>query len=294
MVDSKACSMKLRNQEGHRFLIRELPVPVRVCSINEANKCVKDYDMPELVVFVCEDHDQFVKDICIDRGDSTKGRCVLSECGLDQNTPCFSDFIMNGSKGDMGIIVERDSCNSSGSEFAASSIVKDVNVIKTCDFRDENSIEQHPTKKKTSEALGEIFRNDEFSRSFSLKHWHKDSILRTISSRVEYPHYADYQQFPKATNLSTIPTIENLQTLTSSEKSFDLQTDNSPDETSCDTSKSDMASHQSNDSSRSSNSFSFPIIPPEWKGSPVKMVATDRGLPRRRRWRKICFPCCKF
>ncbi|MED6189795.1 hypothetical protein PIB30_099529 [Stylosanthes scabra] len=276
MVDSKACNMRLRNQEGHGFLIREFPVPIRVCSMNEA-KFVKDYDMPELVVFVCEDHDQFVKDICIDRGDdSTKDNCVLGECGLDQNTPCFSDFIMNSSRSDMG------------SEFAA-----DVNVIKTCEFRDGNSIE-HPTKKKTSEALGEIFRNDEFSRSFSLKHWHKDSILRTISSRVEYPHYADYQQFPKATNFSTIPTMENLQTITSSEKSFDLQTDNHPYETSCEASKSDMASHQSNDSSRSSNSFSFPIIPPEWKGSPVKMVEADRGLSRKRRWRKICFPCCKF
>ncbi|MED6211418.1 hypothetical protein PIB30_073516 [Stylosanthes scabra] len=54
----------------------------------------------------------------------------------------------------MGIVVERDSCNSSGSAFAASSIIKDVNVIKTYDFRDGNSIEQ-PTKKKTSEVLGE-------------------------------------------------------------------------------------------------------------------------------------------
>ncbi|MED6190992.1 hypothetical protein PIB30_111559, partial [Stylosanthes scabra] len=121
--------------------------------MNEA-KFVKNYDMPVLVVFVCEDHDQYVKDICIDRGDSTKGKCVLGEYGLDKNTPCFSDFVMYCSKGDLGIVVERDSCNSSGSAFAASSIIKDVNVIKTYDFRDGNSIE-HPTKKKTSEALGE-------------------------------------------------------------------------------------------------------------------------------------------
>ncbi|MED6115543.1 hypothetical protein PIB30_091709 [Stylosanthes scabra] len=135
MVDSKAYSMKLTNREGHGFLIREfpipVPVPVRVCSMNEA-KFVKNYDMPELVVFVCEDHDQFVKDICIKKGDSTKGN-----------------------KGDMRIVMERDSCNSSGSEFVASSIVKDVNVIKTYDFRDGNSIEHH-TKKKTSKALGEV------------------------------------------------------------------------------------------------------------------------------------------
>ncbi|MED6223614.1 hypothetical protein PIB30_075679 [Stylosanthes scabra] len=120
MVDSKVYSMKLTNREGHGFLIREflvpvpVPVPIRVCSMNEA-KFVKNYDMPVLVVFVCEDHDH---------------------------------------KGDMGIVVERDSCNSSGSAFAASSIIKDVNVIKTYDFRDGNSIE-HPTKKMTSEALGE-------------------------------------------------------------------------------------------------------------------------------------------
>ncbi|QHO20770.1 hypothetical protein HN873_036733 [Arachis hypogaea] len=263
------------SKEGHGFLIRESPVPGRrVCSLNEA-KIVKDYDVPELVVFLYEDHKQFVKDICIDRGDSTKGKCVLGECRLDQNTPCFSGF-------------KSDSSNSSRSEFTPTCI-KDVNVNTTYE-----SSSEHPTKRKTSEALGEIFRDDEFSRSFSLKHWQMNSFSRTISSRKEYPHYAEYQQFPKATNLSTIPPIGNLQTLTSSGKSFDLQTDNDPDETSCDTSKSEMASHQSNDSSISSNSFTFPIISPEWKGSPVKMVKADRRLPRKRRWRKICFPCCKF
>ncbi|XP_015946817.2 uncharacterized protein LOC107471824 [Arachis duranensis] len=263
------------SKEGHGFLIRESPVPGRrVCSLNEA-KIVKDYDVPELVVFLYEDHKKFVKDICIDRGDSTKGKCVLGECRLDQNTPCFSGF-------------RSDSSNSSRSEFTPTCI-KDVNVNTTYE-----SSSEHPTRKKTSEALGEIFRDDEFSRSFSLKHWQKNAFSRTISSRKEYPHYAEYQQFPKAKNLSTIPLIGNLQTLTSSGESFDLQTDNDPDETSRDTSKSEMASHQSNDSSISSNSFSFPIISPEWKGSPVKMVKADRRLPRKRRWRKICNPCCKF
>ena len=87
---------------------------------------------------------------------------------------------------------------------------------------------------------------------------------------MEFPHCAEYQPFPKSTRVSR-PQMGNSLSLRGSGKSFDLQTDY-PEETSCavgplcgptsDTvlaTKSDRASDQSNDSTSSTNSFSFPM-----------------------------------
>ena len=145
--------------EGNGFLIREFPAR----PLNKG-QYVMDYDMPELAVFLYEDH--FVKDICIDRGDSTKGKCHR-DCELDRNTPCLFDFNMKCNSNSNVGTMETASSNSSGSEFAHQHLcTKDV--MKTYDFRnlmmegevepgsgDENSID-HPTKKRTSEALGEV------------------------------------------------------------------------------------------------------------------------------------------
>lgn len=42
-----------------------------------------DYELPELVVFLQESSYQFVKDICIDKGMHSHGKCEVENCELD-------------------------------------------------------------------------------------------------------------------------------------------------------------------------------------------------------------------
>lgn len=102
---------------------------------------VMDYDIPELVVFIQEDHQQqFVKDVCVNRGVSLEG---------------------NG-------IRESMSMNSTGSECASLNTTL-MDAMKMHDFRNfrmkgkvehNNSGERisidHITKKATSETLREV------------------------------------------------------------------------------------------------------------------------------------------
>ncbi|KAJ1377747.1 hypothetical protein SESBI_48572 [Sesbania bispinosa] len=272
---------------------------------------VMDYDMPELVVFIQEDHQQFVKDICIDKVVSPEGKCLSEDHESDHNIiPCDFDPNMK-SKSDLNKgTKEGVSIKSTGSECATQHSSKDAmkmfdlkNMMKEgeveFDSGDKISID-NPTKKTTSETLREAFRKErEFSRSF--KNWQINSFLGTIGSRVEFPHCADCLQVTN-TNMSR-PEMSDSQSLTGSGK---RQVDN-PQETSSSaigpqsgpisytspTTISSCASHKSNDSISSTHSFAFPILPVEWSGSPVRMLEADKSQSRKHPWWKISFPCCK-
>lgn len=144
-------------QKSNSFVIREVPIR-RLFNVEHhsnasddlsrftkgknfsAGMNVMDYDIPELVVFIQEDHhQQFVKDVCINRGVSLEG---------------------NG-------IRESMSMNSNGSECASLNTTL-MDAMKMHDFRnfrmkgkiehdlgDKISID-HITKKTTSETLREV------------------------------------------------------------------------------------------------------------------------------------------
>lgn len=87
--------------EGSNFGIREFPMQRLfnegcrntnssggLSDFSKGKNCapgmnVMDHDMPELVVFIQEDHQQFVKDICIDKVVSPEGKCQSEEYELD-------------------------------------------------------------------------------------------------------------------------------------------------------------------------------------------------------------------
>ncbi|XP_052180063.1 uncharacterized protein LOC127793267 isoform X2 [Diospyros lotus] len=52
-------------------------------------------------------------------------------------------------------------------------------------------------------------------------------------------------------------------------------------------------SHRSN-SSNSTRSFAFPILPSEWNGSPVKMAEADRRQLKKGKGWRVVFLCCEF
>lgn len=125
-------------EDTHGFVAREVPIHgwfnVRQCGNASgdvsgfskgknfsAGMNVMDYDVPELVVFIQEDHDQYVKDICVDsRVVSPKGKFLLEECDFDHNIiPCFFHRNMKSSSGSNLPTMEIMSPNSNGSERAS-------------------------------------------------------------------------------------------------------------------------------------------------------------------------------
>ncbi|TKY73272.1 hypothetical protein E2542_SST02024 [Spatholobus suberectus] len=274
---------------------------------------VMDYDVPELVVFIQEDHPQFVKDSCIDRGVSPKGKCLSEDCELDHSImSCLFEPDMNSRRDSNLRTLEAMSIDSNGPAYAS----KPLSLKDAMEFYDCRSLvmdgevdsgynisTDHPTKKTTPDTLKEALRKEaEFSGSF--KNWQINSFLDTIGSRVEFRSCADCVQVTNS--IMCIPEMGNSQNPTGSDK---IQ-ENYPQETcscavgplpggptsyacSCNTSSS--ASHHSNDSIGSTHSFSFPILPAEWSGSPVRMLEADRSQVRKDRWQKIriLFSCCK-
>ncbi|WJX67497.1 hypothetical protein P8452_51958 [Trifolium repens] len=291
----------------NNFVIREVPIKKLFnadhCTNNasgELSNFVKgkkysiDYDMPELVVFIQEDHhqqQQYVKDICIDREVERK---------FDMNRR--SDLNLN-----LGIMETMS--NNSLSECSSQKLsFKDAmkvhgfrNLMKSemeLDLGDKISNDLHLTKKAAAETLREAFKRERnISRYF--ENLQRNSFLGTSGSKVEFPHYTDSVQLTD-TNMYR-PDISYLQRLTASsgERQVDYpqQTSNTlsgPHSCIGHAKTFSIASHQSNDSIGSANSFAFPILPAEWNGSPVRMMEADKSQSRKHRWRKMLFPCCDY
>ncbi|KAL2340691.1 hypothetical protein Fmac_008631 [Flemingia macrophylla] len=275
---------------------------------------VMDYDVPELVVFIQEDHQQFVKNICTDKGVSPEGKCLSEGCALDHGIkPSHFDPLMNNRRDSNLRTMEAMPIYSNGPEYASMPLsLKDA--MEFYDYRSlmmDDEVEphstfkittNHPTKKTTPETLREALRKEaEFSGSF--KNWQINSLLGPVGRSVEFPSCADSVQ--NADTIMCRPEMVNSQ----SPKGSDKRRENDSQETcsylvgplpgpisfAAPATTSSSASHHSNDSISSTHSFAFPILPTEWSGSPVRMLDADKSQFRKDPWQKIriLFCCCR-
>ncbi|XLR48402.1 hypothetical protein S83_033062, partial [Arachis hypogaea] len=283
---------------GNRFVIREVPIQglfngEKFGTNNNDNNVMMDYDIPEFVVFIQEDLQQFVKDIGVDRVVTPE----QNYCDLDHSHNNNDNICRIKSRSDPNLVrtMKRMSTISDGSE---------------CDFKHTS------TKKRTSQTLEEIFRNDaEFSRPF--KNWQLNSQLGTnvnknkySNNRVKHPNQCSCPYLSQFTNTTTMPPpiiigsqIDDFphQEVSSHAPSplsvpilSSTTTTNSGSEASMSSINAPRHHHQSNDSISSTHSFAFPILPAEWSGSPVRMAEGEKRKSRFRQWWKIfVFPCFK-
>ncbi|KAK7411305.1 hypothetical protein VNO78_02738 [Psophocarpus tetragonolobus] len=322
---------RLEGNANNSFRTREIPIK-RLLNVGQftnasgdfsryskgknfsAGMNVMDYDIPELVVFVQEDHQQFVKETSFGRGMSPEGKCVSENCALDHDiVSCHFQPDMNSRRDSNLRTMEALSINSNKPEYATKPLsLKDAMEFYDCrgllmDGEGGSGYKistDHPIKKTTPETLKEaLTKESEFSRSF--KNWQINSFLGTIGSRVEFPSCADCVQV--ADTIMCRSEKSNSQSPAGSGK----RQENDPQETcSCavgplsggptphaaaPATTSSSASHRSNDSISSTHSFAFPILPAEWNGSPVRMLEADKGQLRKDRWQKIMmlFSCCR-
>ncbi|BAT79821.1 uncharacterized protein HKW66_Vig0086250 [Vigna angularis] len=270
---------------------------------------VMDYDVPELVVFIQEDNEQFVKDTCIGRGVPPEGKCLSEDHDM---MSCHFDSDINRRRDPNLRTMEAFSDNFKRLEYAS----KPLSLKEAMEFYDSRALvidvegdsgykisTDHPKKKTTPETLREAIATEaDFSRS--LKNWQINSFLGTVGRRVEFPCCADCVQV--ADTIMCRSEMCNSQSPTGSGK----RQDNDPQETcfcaegplsggptsyAAPATTSSNASHHSNDSISSTHSFAFPILPEEWNGSPVRMLEVDKSRLRKDLWQKIVvlFFCCK-
>lgn len=295
--------------KSNNFVIREVPIQklfnVEHCTDNSSGDLsdfiksnnfsstsmnALDYNMPELVVFIQEDQQQYVKDICIDREVLPERKCDVNRTS-DLNLEVMETISSNSFGSD-------SECSSQHISFKEAMKVHGFrNLMKSemeLDLGNRISIDQHFPSRTASETLREAFeRERNFSRSF--ENWQ-----RTSGSRVEFPHSRECLHVTDSNMYR--PDISYLQSITSSDnKQVDdhQDTSNSASDSqfgqsscTCHAKTSSIASHRSNDSISSAHSFSFPVLPVEWSGSPVRMMEADKSQSRKHRWRKMLFPCC--
>ncbi|CAL0327761.1 unnamed protein product [Lupinus luteus] len=207
---------------------------------------VMDYDIPELVVFIQEDADQFIDDRRFDNRMLLEGKCLSEDCEFHHNIiPCFFDPNTKRRNGSNIQTTEILSKNSNGSECASQNhSIKNAMKKYDCgnlmmeadvelDSRDNVST-RHATKKITSQRPTEFFR-EESDISRSTTNWQINSSLGSCSSRVEFVQCPQHPQVSDSTNMSDpMPYIGHATT-------------------------SRHVSHPSNDSTSSTNSFAFPM-----------------------------------
>ncbi|KAG5019965.1 hypothetical protein GLYMA_06G206200v4 [Glycine max] len=270
---------------------------------------VMDYDIPELVVFIQEEHQQFVKDTCIGKGVSPEGKCMSEDCAVNHDPmSCHFENDLNTRRDSNLRTMEAMSINSNGPEYES----KPLTLKDAMEFYDSRGLVMdgeedsgynisidHLTKKTIPETIREALTKEaEFSRSF--KNWQINSFLGTIGSRVEFPSCSDCVQV--ADTIMCRSEIANSHSPSGSGK----RQENDPQETTCScdvgpspyaapATTSSSASHHSNDSISSTHSFAFPILPAEWNGSPERMLEANKSQFRKDRWQKIrvLFSCCK-
>ncbi|CAK8532228.1 unnamed protein product [Lathyrus sativus] len=300
-----------RTNNNNNFVIREIPIKkffnVEHCANNNANRDFSDfgegknysatgmngtdYDTPELVVFIQEDrHQQYVKDICIDRRISPERKCDINERS-DLNLGIMETMSNNSF---------RPNCASQHHSFKEAMKVHGFrNLMKSemeLSLGDRFSIEHHHlTKKTTSETLREAFKRERnLTRSF--ENWQRNSILGTSGSRAGFPPHCrnclqmnDINMYrPDISYLQSLATISEQRKIDYSQEISNNVSESQSGSTQCIC----HAKNSSIDSIGSANSFSFPILPVEWVGSPVKMMEADRSQSRKAGWGKIWLPCC--
>ncbi|XP_042964356.1 uncharacterized protein LOC122298602 isoform X1 [Carya illinoinensis] len=243
---------------------------------------IMDYELPELDVFFHESSFQFVKDICIDSGVSSQGKCLLETYELDHTT---LSCILNSDVDTSSELTEETLDTASfGTNGSRHSTEQDCN---------KDVIKQYGCEGLTMKGEIDIDAGQEISVQP-----HKKIISKTLLLDREAPFKEAVSENLMAS--STTEAIDNshpIKTIFDSEvedgslsNHFNSSTptiNNSDDSLLC-------VSKRSTSSTASSRSFAFPILPAEWNGSPVRMVRADRvQLRKHRRWR-LCFPCLRF
>jgi len=120
---------------------------------------VMDYDVPELVVFIQEDNEQFVKDTCIGRGVSPEGKFLSENSALDH------DIMLCHFESDLNRRRDSNLRTMEALEYAS----KPLSLKDAMEFYDSRPLvidveedseykisTDHPKKKTTPETLREV------------------------------------------------------------------------------------------------------------------------------------------
>ncbi|XP_040999247.1 uncharacterized protein LOC121245039 isoform X1 [Juglans microcarpa x Juglans regia] len=240
---------------------------------------IMEYELPELDVFFHESSYQFVKDICIDSGVTSQGKCLLETYELDHTT---LSCILNSDVDTSSELTEETLDTASfGTNGSRHSTEQDCNkdVIKQCacegltmkgeiDIDAGHEISDQSHKKIISKILL-LDREAPFKEAVSENLMASSTTEANDNSHPIFNSEVEPESLSNRFNSSTL-------TINSGEDSLLC------------------VSKRSTSSTASSRSFAFPILPAEWNGSPVRMVRADRvQLRKHRRWR-LCFPCLKF
>ena len=127
---------------------------------------VMDYDIPELVVFIQEEHQQFVKDTCIGKGVSPEGKCMSEDCAVNHDPmSCHFENDLNTRRDSNLRTMEAMSINSNGPEYAS----KPLTLKDAMEFYDSRGLVMdgeedsgynisidHLTKKTIPETIREV------------------------------------------------------------------------------------------------------------------------------------------
>ncbi|GMN61714.1 hypothetical protein TIFTF001_030810 [Ficus carica] len=296
-------------------------------------KGLMDYELPELVVFLQESSYQFVKDICIDKGMHSHGKCEVENCELDHKL--------------MSCILESDADSKRRESKAHTTVVTLPSVMKESkttdardhhkngskkngllnsqeegldiDARDESSTD-HSTKEivhesvvLVSEVHKEVLANSMVPQKVE-KHGDDNSQTRSTISALreaelesgknscdELPHSPDTHQQGPETGNAPISTEDESTGHIHQHFGADSSSFASGHFSSHITAHHGVASpsfrsisHRSNSSTTSSRSFAFPVLAPEWHGSPERMATPDNRPLRKRKGKCARFLCCKL
>lgn len=127
-----------------------------------------DYELPELVVFLQESSYQFVKDVCIDKGMHSHGKCEVENCELDHKL--------------MSCLLESDADSKRRESKAHTTTVVTLPSVmkesKTTDARDhhKNGSKKNGLSSSQEEGL-DIDARDESSTDHSTKEIVHESVV---------------------------------------------------------------------------------------------------------------------
>ncbi|XP_024024843.1 uncharacterized protein LOC21399709 [Morus notabilis] len=266
-----------------------------------------DYELPELVVFLQESSYHFVKDVCIDKGMHSHGKCLVENCELDHKI--ISRILESGADSKM-------------IESKVQTMVTLSSISKESRTTDEHGHSKNGSKKKESsnsvKDVSEFDAGDESSTDHPVGEVQKavsasslesrknscdsDMSMATTSGREEHSHNPDnHQQGSETRNVAPIST-EN-ESPSHIHQHFGAESSHfSSGHFSAHIAHHGAASpsfrsvsHLSNSSTTSSMSFAFPILASEWHGSPERMATPEKKeLRSKRRGKFARFLCCKF
>ncbi|KAK2663439.1 hypothetical protein Ddye_002013 [Dipteronia dyeriana] len=268
-----------------------------------------DSETPELVAFYQQNNYEFVKDIFMDPEvvPSLMKRCLVDNCELDHNNiSCMLNSVVDinsDSTSETLESVSNDSCKDVIKKCGSVNLVMEHDSDAKGYILHNCSIEKIVPK---THLVGEVPGREADLSNYMVSVSSATEVINDNSSTSEMEEWqqnADFKQFLETESTSKKPqdsTFGSLIINSSTESIVDQNVNGesadsfSAGSLSCHTPYSESISLRSNSSSASSRSFAFPILPPEWNGSPVRMVKPDRRQMIKHRNRRMSFLCCQF